>query len=151
MTEYVYVLYCSPGYIKIGRSVNPRLRLAQARSGNCSHPEDADLKSVVIWGAMQGGLSLERSLHKKFWRHRIGPSEWFYAPEITAQVKLLPLLDVATPDMVTSADVGLSAVRRAASMSRKTFAGGRPRSRKKRCKCGEMTANRAMSRGHKCP
>jgi|GEM_PF-5484327 len=28
--------------------------------------------------------------------------------------------------------------------------GGRPRSRKKRCPCGEMTANRAKARGHKC-
>lgn len=28
--------------------------------------------------------------------------------------------------------------------------GGRPRSRKKRCPCGEMTAKRARARGHKC-
>lgn len=28
--------------------------------------------------------------------------------------------------------------------------GGRPRSRKKRCPCGEMTANRAAARGHVC-
>jgi hypothetical protein len=44
----------------------------------------------------------------------------------------------------------LAAVRRAASLARQTFAGGRPRSRQKRCACGAMTAKRAKTRGHKC-
>ncbi len=44
----------------------------------------------------------------------------------------------------------LSAIRKAAAASRKIFAGGRPRSRKLRCPCGEMTAKRAAARKHKC-
>lgn len=44
----------------------------------------------------------------------------------------------------------LSAKRRAASLARKTFAGGRKLSRKKRCACGSMTARRAKARAHKC-
>jgi hypothetical protein len=44
----------------------------------------------------------------------------------------------------------LSDIRRAASLARKTRSGGRPRSRKKRCPCGEMTARRAKARGHNC-
>lgn len=29
--------------------------------------------------------------------------------------------------------------------------GGAPRSRKRRCPCGDMTLRRAIARGHKCP
>ena len=150
MEEKVYVLYCEPGYIKIGRSVNPRLRLGQARAGHCSHPEDAKLDTVTMWGAMPGGMELERELHKRFWRHRIGPSEWFYAPEITEEVKQLPLQEVIGASVILASGADLSAVRRAASLSRTIFSGGRPRSRKKRCPCGQMTAQRAKARRHKC-
>jgi ribosomal protein S27E len=36
------------------------------------------------------------------------------------------------------------------SSARKTHAGGRPRSKAKRCPCGQMTLKRALARGHKC-
>jgi hypothetical protein len=39
---------------------------------------------------------------------------------------------------------------KAMAAARKTKAGGRPRSKKKRCPCGAMTARRAAARGHKC-
>lgn len=44
----------------------------------------------------------------------------------------------------------LSAIRRAASLARKTYSGGRPRSKAKRCPCDAMTVKRAKARGHKC-
>jgi len=34
--------------------------------------------------------------------------------------------------------------------ARKFSSGGRPRSRGKRCPCGEMTLKRALAGGHKC-
>lgn len=43
----------------------------------------------------------------------------------------------------------LSAVRRAASLARKTFAGGRP-PKGPRCHCRAMSRKRAKERGHKC-
>jgi hypothetical protein len=45
----------------------------------------------------------------------------------------------------------LSEKRRAASLARKTFSGGHgKRSKKIRCECGQMTAKRALARGHYC-
>ncbi len=45
----------------------------------------------------------------------------------------------------------LAAIRRAASLARKTFAPGSGRPPKgKRCACGAMSAKRAKTRGHRC-
>lgn len=44
----------------------------------------------------------------------------------------------------------ISIVRRHASLSRKVFAGGRPRTSAPRCDCGAMTAKRAATRKHLC-
>ena len=44
----------------------------------------------------------------------------------------------------------LSAIRRAASLARKTHAGGRKRSKKKRCPCGANTLKRAFARAYDC-
>jgi hypothetical protein len=45
----------------------------------------------------------------------------------------------------------LAAIRRAASLSRKTFAGGPGRPPKgPRCACGKMSKKRAGERGHRC-
>lgn len=47
----------------------------------------------------------------------------------------------------------LSTIRRAASLARKTFAGGKNGGRKAkgpRCACGAMSAKRALARGHRC-
>jgi hypothetical protein len=45
----------------------------------------------------------------------------------------------------------LSEKRRAASLARTTFSGGHgKRSKKIRCECGQMTAKRALARGHYC-
>jgi hypothetical protein len=51
-----------------------------------------------------------------------------------------------TPDTRT-----LSEKRRDASLARQTFSGGHgKRSKKVRCECGQMTAKRALARGHYC-
>jgi hypothetical protein len=47
----------------------------------------------------------------------------------------------------------LAAIRRAASLARKTFAGGTAGGRKPkgaRCACGAMSEKRAKTRGHRC-
>jgi hypothetical protein len=58
------------------------------------------------------------------------------------------------PDQEAARIKDLSAKRRAASLARETFAGGRnggrPRSKKPRCPCGKMTARRANARRHVC-
>lgn len=44
----------------------------------------------------------------------------------------------------------LSEIRRAASLARKKFSGGRPRGESERCRCGENTANRAKAHLFRC-
>ena len=44
----------------------------------------------------------------------------------------------------------LSDIRRAASLARKTFAGGRPRSGKKRCACGAIDRETGQSPQSQC-
>ena len=56
-------------------------------------------------------------------------------------------------EVATSAAAELSTVRRAASLARKTFAGGTNGGRPPkgvRCACGKMSAKRAATRGHRC-
>lgn len=69
--SYLYFIEAvDSGFIKIGRSLNPELRLKQLEAGSPNQ--------LVILGKVSGGSELEAELHKRFSAHR-ERGEWFRA------------------------------------------------------------------------
>lgn len=72
----VYFIGDNAGHIKIGKAVSPIRRLSNLQ---CGHAGPLRLIATI-----PGGHSVERRLHRKFKKHRVG-GEWFAdCPEIQA-------------------------------------------------------------------
>jgi len=81
MTQYVYAIRAA-GYVKIGISANPILRLNKIQS-DCPFP--ATLESMI-----EGDVELEQSLHKRF-RKYLAKGEWYECQgEVLSWLQNLP-------------------------------------------------------------
>lgn len=66
MSGYVYFAHFDPGFIKIGHSAHPLLRVAQIRSGNGNVPPAALRQTGRIMKAVRGTQREERALQSRF-------------------------------------------------------------------------------------
>lgn len=90
MSGYVYVAHAQDrSVIKVGYSVNPKLRIAQLRVGR---------KPMVFVGCMPGTLADEAAITSRFRQSQaLGPcggmtTDWFYwSDEIMSELNKLPL------------------------------------------------------------
>jgi len=72
----VYFIGDNAGHIKIGKAVSPIRRLSDLQCGQA--------RPLTLIATMPGGHAVERRLHRKFKKHRVG-GEWFAdCPEIQA-------------------------------------------------------------------
>ena len=78
-----FIQACGGGPVKIGRSADPRARIATLQTANPDH--------LRIVATMPGGVAVERMLHRMFERHRVRPDgEWFNPePEVLAFIREL--------------------------------------------------------------
>lgn len=72
----VYFIGDNAGHIKIGKAISPMRRLSDLQCGQA--------RPLTLIATMPGGHAVERRLHRKFKKHRVG-GEWFAdCPEIQA-------------------------------------------------------------------
>lgn len=74
--SFVYFIEAE-GFIKIGYSRDPIIRLGQIRRGqSVAAPEGISTSAARLLAVEQGDRSTEKSLHKRFAEHRVA-GEWF--------------------------------------------------------------------------
>jgi len=85
----VYFLRCD-GFVKIGYSIDPHMRLRQIRSMDGTlFPGGIDCAATELLATEHGGFDRERELHKQF-KHLRHTGEWFTeAPELTEYINTL--------------------------------------------------------------
>lgn len=85
----VYMLRCE-GFVKIGYSVDPHVRLRQIRSmDGTKYPAGLNCSTTELLATECGGIDRERELHQRF-AHLRHTGEWFTeAPELTEYIESL--------------------------------------------------------------
>jgi hypothetical protein len=88
--SFVYLLDTrTPGarYFKVGRSVQPHIRLQQIQSGGgAAMPPDWEAGTTVRPLAIrEGGSAIEASIHRDLGEYRVRDTEWFVGSLAVAQ------------------------------------------------------------------
>ncbi len=81
-TGWIYFIHCSPGFIKIGFSINPvqRQQTLINQTDTTIYPPNIRMVTAECLGIVKGTYALEKELHRMFAAYRT-TGEWFVATE----------------------------------------------------------------------